>query len=1417
MSSILPIIALALLVLTLSVARAAETFLSPLNSSKISIMSRSAFAQRALLSIHHHPARRRRPQHSSIQSTVSRSLSLSSRLLSASNYNNNNSNNPNEELQIHLRQLTVLNNGKSINPRSPRQVSSLLYKDLEKGPTDKSTLMKIIMNDNDDLLEEESERQKKIATLVLKCRELLTRTDNGQVSMSSSANNGGSFLARVNGGVKRNMKIATYSSISFDGNDNINGGSSSSNSSSKEDKEQDVSLKELPVQSTSPYAMSPYDQMVMDLFPNINDNTQSADNINNNNGDGDASLDPYWVEPLLSLTKSSSRSLVRQLQHQYCPMGYDPSASPFSTLLSTSNNTTSTDENSINNSKKRTTSLLSFIRHQKQTHFNDAIMLVRVGDFYETYGIDAIMLVEHCGLNPMAGKARAGCPWRNVQATLDGLTNAGFRVAVYEEWKGDDEEFRAMVGTDAMEQTGGKSLKRRYLAQVVSSANPTYMHGLVLKDDSSVCDDSPASQDGLSSSTNSPGRSYVGVIETQAGYTLVEVSAEERIAVVSERLTAEAVSCRLIAYPPADPLIYVPPYSDGGSKSKTRSDRLPFLPWRQTSNSMMKPSVGVKGKVRVKTLPPSLVVGPAPGKSDIERAKQTIVSAFLRLEDDSLDGDTSTDDETSSLPMKRERGKVSHDDFVVITPSSTNGSLSDVHTSQVTSSLPLHLETATQLGLMSDPAIPTLTQSLLPDSAPSSSRRFLRRWLLIPPPPDIADAMSQLVGTLKDDDNRALPSLNAPPITGKISSLIRAGQASAPVFRELLSSLNAGIQILLLDGEDCQRPNGMVVAPLLKILQHDTGIEARDSLTLRNRFIETKRIIESVVDDTEKERISHFGDVIPPAFLERNEVIWRGRVKQVALECSHDVPLAAQRLAEAVALDFWGVESIQFNENGEIDLNDAKETKSPIVQDIFNNLIAVKSKPSWDSSIPRQAEDNTGGDRKSRYFHPRDRNGKVLRTRYTTDRVQEALSDYVETCENARKEVEKVLTRLSWELVDNGHLPSIMQASHLNLILATAAHHAASSNMKGWSNAVIEDESTSAGHFEGVWPYWMDKSESIPNSFDLDGLFLLTAPNMSGKSTLMRTTAAAALLINSGLCAPLKDGSSIRRFDSIFVRGASADVPTEDKSAFGAEMGDVAALLRSCGARSLVFVDEIGRGTSPKDGTCLAAAILEKMAVSGMSGMFATHLHGILNIPYVPLAESRLRKKRMAIQDDGQGHLSWTYKLEDGVCTNSLALLTAAKFGLDPSILQRAEELSKYWNTDTIESKMHFDENSSDINMNTAIEILQSVVGRGVCVPVPPSYMPPPSLEGSSCVYILQIGKKYYVGETDSLSQRLSQHRSKGRDWSSLSAVAIQIEEGKSHARNVESLVIRRMSKDGFDMISVADGTSIRASSRRGT
>lgn len=62
-------------------------------------------------------------------------------------------------------------------------------------------------------------------------------------------------------------------------------------------------------------------------------------------------------------------------------------------------------------------------------------------------------------------------------------------------------------------------------------------------------------------------------------------------------------------------------------------------------------------------------------------------------------------------------------------------------------------------------------------------------------------------------------------------------------------------------------------------------------------------------------------------------------------------------------------------------------------------------------------------------------------------------------------------------------------------------------------------------------------------------------------------------------------------------------------------MGDIAALLHSCVDKSFISVDELGRGTSPRDGTCLAGAELEAMVEAGMSGVFATHLHDVLNLP----------------------------------------------------------------------------------------------------------------------------------------------------------------------------------------------------------
>jgi len=321
-------------------------------------------------------------------------------------------------------------------------------------------------------------------------------------------------------------------------------------------------------------------------------------------------------------------------------------------------------------------------------------------------------------------------------------------------------------------------------------------------------------------------------------------------------------------------------------------------------------------------------------------------------------------------------------------------------------------------------------------------------------------------------------------------------------------------------------------------------------------------------------------------------------------------------------------------------------------------------------------------------------------------------------------------------------------------------------------------------------------------------------------------------------------------------------------------MGDVASMLRSCGERSLVFVDELGRGTSPRDGTCLAGALLEAMSTAGMNGMFATHLHGVLDLPLTPDTLSHLVRKRMAYRDNNnlpesvnseRPSVEWTYKLEDGVCTDSLALITAAKFGVPEKILQRAEALSQYFNNEIGKRKgaslspswTSIESTTTDLDslytrkngsrpMNDAkksqglddvinlAEALSEEVGKAIHIP--PRWTPPASLEGRSCVYIIELGieednalfysnsevrpsssqqnskrPRYYVGETDSISQRLLQHRRKGGEWAMSSTIALSVRGGKSQARNIESLLIQKLAKTGFDLISTSDGRKIRS------
>ena len=116
----------------------------------------------------------------------------------------------------------------------------------------------------------------------------------------------------------------------------------------------------------------------------------------------------------------------------------------------------------------------------------------------------------------------------------------------------------------------------------------------------------------------------------------------------------------------------------------------------------------------------------------------------------------------------------------------------------------------------------------------------------------------------------------------------------------------------------------------------------------------------------------------------------------------------------------------------------------------------------------------------------------------------------------------------------------------------------------------------------------------------------------------------------------------------------------QGKSAFALEMDDVRVLLRDCTPRSLVLLDEIGKGTSARDGAALSGALLEALDAVPVTAVFATHLHELFDLP---LSTRHLAWKRMGMEEGEEGEggegVRWTYRLEDGRCADSMALHTA--------------------------------------------------------------------------------------------------------------------------------------------------------------
>lgn len=185
-------------------------------------------------------------------------------------------------------------------------------------------------------------------------------------------------------------------------------------------------------------------------------------------------------------------------------------------------------------------------------------------------------------------------------------------------------------------------------------------------------------------------------------------------------------------------------------------------------------------------------------------------------------------------------------------------------------------------------------------------------------------------------------------------------------------------------------------------------------------------------------------------------------------------------------------------------------------------------------------------------------------------------------------------------------------------------------------------------------------------------LIILTGPNMSGKSALLRQTAIITLMAHMGSFVPASS-AQVGLTDKIFTRVGASDNLSRGESTFMVEMNETASIINNISERSLVLLDEIGRGTSTYDGISIAWSIVEHLHNSPArpKTLFATHYHELNELEHqLP----RVRNYHITHRETGN-KVIFLRKLEPGGSRHSFGIQVARMAGMPPALLQRAEEI----------------------------------------------------------------------------------------------------------------------------------------------
>jgi hypothetical protein len=802
------------------------------------------------------------------------------------------------------------------------------------------------------------------------------------------------------------------------------------------------------------------------------------------------------------------------------------------------------------------------------------------------------------------------------------------------------------------------------------------------------------------------------------GYSVIEIDTDLLTVRVTEGLTEDAVYARLHEGGLAPPLyIHTPPATTSGDRRLTES--ISENEWTRRVSSIFKTHVGSIEKYDDKE----------PVQGMIEKVKRQL----------NLPPNTTFRQLPAASPKTRPR--------------------------------PLYFSTASNLGLHKTRGVPSLIDYALPAGAPLTARRWLRKLLLLPPPPNVSLAIHAACAALQQARG-PVPSFPV-LIPNNVVLKIRTQQANDTFFRELGDLCRAvtnacsekqlenfAKNVLVVAGEETgveleikelARACREVLEMIHDVVDHDTVMgtgfmrslldsEGGTSSTANgsnefegedNNDNESPSSPSSTFFPSSSSFIAAAAQSLPSELSPFTRMFsftedFRGKIRPeklkdalVAVENARQQILTDALNALSLATKIITTNSTTSSSKSTATAGASKLTKPVFVYDVTNNAAWIR--------LPRGSTTSAG--KNFGLLHPKDRNGKVETAFYSTAELEQAQDEYRRACSDARDAVRSELRKLAETLQPK--LTQLVAAATFAVVASALDAHVREAARRGWalpqltfspdvvrkkpsstlssstsaaytnnnsSNSTTNDFfSNSVFKVDGMWPYWLGGTgglhhETIKNSFHMEGMFLLTGPNMAGKSTLLRSTCAVALLGASGLAVPASSSSAVPYFDAFMLRNFSADSPLEELSSFAVEMKEMRYVLTDVTEKSLVLVDELGKGTEARAGAALAGAMLEALDSAGCRGVFATHLHSLLDMELkIPGTKKMMMEITEKVKSDiggggsggGENDCSSktrverkpTWRMVPGESIESLALEVAASQRLPQKVVDRAADL----------------------------------------------------------------------------------------------------------------------------------------------